>query len=1607
MRSILKMLFASSMIMLLAIGMLNTRVLAASFDGDVGVTVPDPTGALSWQPSTDALSVYCWCKISIPTGTTVANDMTILADRSSGSKDTDPYAYLIQYNATSGNIEFSTRDASGVNTVVLVERPYVDRWYHLAVVRSGSIVYPYVDGELLTATSLTVSDTSNSDGISIGCWEESDFFFGEIQEVAVFQSAISPYTQDLMFLDIDPAWEGFLQLVGYYKLNERQPNVSPYFNAATVNPEGTSPGTKVGTGVITFYDENTSVEQSLFDASKNGGRNALVPLSGAFTWLATPLSRPVTGVPFVFDVSYNSSVAQGNRVTDGMQPTVLSPGWRHAFEMRLQAAPNSHARKILMPGGAVDTWDREGPDYVTRHKEYRGELRKLSNDDYEWETPDHTIFRFYDPVYAGLGQAQRRGRLYQIEDRNGNTLEITWDGFAGIVTQVEDPVGGVYTFTYNAQNKLTEVALGDWKAHFTYSDNRLVTMHTTAPAQYPSIANTYRFTYNADGLLRRIKDPKNQAMVRVVYDNYGRVISKMDALGRDEKTEYGSPGARDITRTDAAGNKWVETHDRNHRMTKQVSPLGHTALFEYDEQGNLIQETDPLGNVTRYEYGAHSHRISSTNALGQIATSVYDLTIDRMTRSTDALGWETHVEYDAKGNPTRSHDTLGTLETRTYYPNGLVHTRTDAMGNTYSSTYTAQGYLESVTDPADNTTTSTYNEMGWVLQTTNALSQTHSTSYDREGNVLTRTNPLGETRTFTYDGNGNLLTEKNPRNHTTTFTYNAANELTQTKDPLNGVSKTFYTALGDVDYTLDALNQKTDYSYDLDGRLISVKDPADNTRTTDYDANGNVIRVTDPLENVITRQYDSLNRVVRIVDPQGNAVQTAYDAVGRPVEIATPLGFAVTNAYDGRGRLTRRTTAEDHTWDYHYDPNGNVVKVVDAKGGEYLMSYGFRNERLLEVNQDGFEWIYEYDELLRPAVQEDPNGTTRTMTYDDAGRITRVDFSTGRVNRLEYDANGNPTTVVRESGGDTVSTSLNYDALDRIASVTGPYGHTVGYTYDALGRRVTLDYPGGTGGKTLTNTWNNLNQLVGQTDWASRSTSYQYDPAGRLVSKTFPNTLTQTNTYDAASRLLSLRHQEAGGTDLVGFEYQYDANGNRTGSKESGLPPMDLLGDFDDILTYTAANRLIDKVDVVNSDKDFTYTYDPSGNMIQAVSADESYTLEYDEDNRVTRIEWDTPQDNVVIQNRYDALGRRVARTRNGVETRFVLDLSGDMELILCDVDDTNAINQWHVHGAGLVYTEDDAGEIVVYHPDSIGNTVVLSDTNAAADTTFAYSPYGKVGGKTGAGETPYKFVGTYGVMEELPGLYFMRARYYLADTGTFLSTDPVSKFSSGLHGNTYSYSFLNPLLYHDPDGKFAFAVSWFKFSVESVDVPYSFLDKFRDDLEDLRCLTKRCGSNAAKEEDLMEEFAASLERDSRATERKSRENYENSYLSEHAHEETIVSYYVVEQNRKAWEGLFGRRDSSGEPRARMEPQPKTEDSVSTAESQVIVSGESSNTSTKRSGASSKNKTVKKQTTLEKYAHTFSGKDNTGYYDQRGRTRDYSRASWMRHVDRHKAARGE
>ncbi len=100
------------------------------------------------------------------------------------------------------------------------------------------------------------------------------------------------------------------------------------------------------------------------------------------------------------------------------------------------------------------------------------------------------------------------------------------------------------------------------------------------------------------------------------------------------------------------------------------------------------------------------------------------------------------------------------------------------------------------------------------------------------------------------------------------------------------------------------------------------------------------------------------------------------------------------------------------------------------------------------------------------------------------------------------------------------------------------------------------------------------------------------------------------------------------------------------------------------------------------------------------------------------------------------------------------------------------------------------------YHSDYRGNVIAMANSSGNITHKYSYDSYGIVLASEEADANPFQFVGIFGVMRENNNLSHMRARYYDASIGRFISEDPIWAT------NLFAYAQDNPLTFIDPAGK-------------------------------------------------------------------------------------------------------------------------------------------------------------------------------------------------------------
>ncbi len=262
--------------------------------------------------------------------------------------------------------------------------------------------------------------------------------------------------------------------------------------------------------------------------------------------------------------------------------------------------------------------------------------------------------------------------------------------------------------------------------------------------------------------------------------------------------------------------------------------------------------------------------------------------------------------------------------------------------------------------------------------------------------------------------------------------------------------------------------------------------------------------------------------------------------------------------------------------------------------------------------------------------------------------------------------------------------------------------------------------------------------------------------------------ITETNitidyTYDPLGRLTSADYSD--GQD---FSYTYDAAGNRL---------TQVIGSTTTTYSYDNANRMI-------SVDGLTYTWDDNGNLIN----DGVNTYEYDIENRLTKI---TNAGGTSLYA-YNGLGDRLFQVVDIVTTHYTLDLNAGLTQVLTDGTNTYLYGLSRLGQMTTTITEYFLG-------DALGSVRQLTDLSGDITLSKSYTPFGEVIASTGTGESVYGYTGE---VTGPSGLVYLRARYYSASTGHFITKDIwQGNFDRSLSLNKWLYALGNPINLIDPSG--------------------------------------------------------------------------------------------------------------------------------------------------------------------------------------------------------------
>jgi RHS repeat-associated protein len=1079
------------------------------------------------------------------------------------------------------------------------------------------------------------------------------------------------------------------------------------------------------------------------------------------------------------------------------------------------------------------------------------------------------VFKFIAEDGTAYIIDQRSG-LQSLSDPNGNTLTIGAGGIVhssgksivfnrdivGRITSIVDPNGNSQFYNYDPNGDLISYTDNENNTStYTYDANhRLLTIHD--PRGIQPIRNDYdpsgRLISHTDGfgkVITYIHDIPNRTETVTdrlghptvfEYDERGNVLRKTDARGGVTSFTY---DANDnlLTETNALGKTTTYTYDSNDHLTSITDPLNNVTQFTYNVLGKVLSQTDPLGHVTTNTYNSAGELLTREDALHKVTTYVYSVFGGQLISATDALNNSTGSEYTS-GYLTKVTDALGHATTFNYDNSGnrasQTVTRTNAQGQleaiTTSYEYDKLNRLKNTTFADGSFTQVEYNSIGQQSATIDQLGRRTELTYDDMGRLTRTTNPNGTLEEVTYDAEGRKLTSKDRAGHVTSYDYDELGHLIKTTFADGTSMQTTYDAIGRIVATKDARGNTTTYVYDpncgCSGRRSKVVDSLGHITSFTYDANGNQISMIDALNHTTTYEYDANNRRIKTNYADGTFETIAYDASGRPISKTDQAGKTTQFEYDALTRLVKVTDALGQETRYGYDEVGNQISQIDALNRTTRYGYDQLGRRALRVLPGGQSETYSYLPTGRLQSKVDFNGKTTSYAYDLMSRlVTKTPDPSLNQNMvtMAYNVMGQRATMTDASG----TTSYTYDSRNRLVSKQTPEG-TLTYTYDEAGNILTTR-SSNVNGLTADYTYDTMNRLANVTDNSlpagANRTSYAYDEVGNVQSYSYPNGVNTSHAYNSLNRLTTLT-VNAGQVNLAGYTYTVGAAGNRTAVVEQNGRTVNYIYDS----LYRLTNETISGATPTENGS-VAYSYDAVGNRLSRTSslaAVASTTSTYDGNDRLTGETYDnngnaltangnaysydfenhlTSLSGGAVTYVYDGDGRRVAKTVNGVTTRYLVDTnnpSGYAQVV--DEIAGNQVVRSYTYGHALISQRQviaSQWEVSFYCYDGQGSVRLLTDLTGAITDRYKYDAFGNLIAATGNTPNEHLFAGEQ--YDTNAGFYYLRTRYLNPSTGRFLSLDSARGSNAdprSLH--KYLYCLDDPINRIDPSGQSSIAES-------------------------------------------------------------------------------------------------------------------------------------------------------------------------------------------------------
>lgn len=898
----------------------------------------------------------------------------------------------------------------------------------------------------------------------------------------------------------------------------------------------------------------------------------------------------------------------------------------------------------------------------------------------------------------------------------------------------------------------------------------------------------------------------NGFAIRFTYDNSGLLIKIIDSSGR----------VLTINNDDEGRIVGVHAPDPrvNGRSTFSITN------YDYTTEGDMAKQTDALNQSMFYEYKNHL-MVKETWKNDCVWHFRYDKPFGTDAKCVEVWGDGNllHYTFDyTDSQRTIATNSLGHKKVF-YHKNGVVIKYIDPNGAAWKYRYNKYNELEWKTDPLDNQHTYTYDGWGNIITSTDPVGSFSQIEYRKFNFPFLPTEAIDATGgkwKWEYDENGNIVKTTDPL---------GAKVLCRYHDGL----------LSEILYSVGAVIR---LSYDSNYNLIHLLRDNESAIEYLYDILGNCIITTNPYGAKQKRGYNLQGNVESVNDFDGNLINLDYDGLGNLISYCDKQKY-ISYTYGNTGKLTSREEA-NATMIFVYDTEAQLRKIVNEQGQSYQFKLDPVGNVVEEVRFDNSNCKYERNASGWITQMLRPGGKMTRYSYDPCGRITTVEYDDKKIEAFAYGSDGRllqaenefaKVEYERDVVGNILKETVNgewvaseYDTFSNCTRVTSSMGADMTYQYNALGSIQQIE----------ANNWvaklkyDKIGVEIERLLPSGINIQWQRDKIGRpLTCKVgrVEGQITNANhsikyLWDVNDRLLQIKDNNG----IMKFEHDAWSNLSKTiySDNEVQYQNRNAVGNIFE--TESRNDRIYGDGGQLKKASNYEDNYDAEGNLIERkYVGGETWKYEWNDAGMLTKV---IRPDKEEVTFAYDSAGRRLWKRFKNTITRFLWN------------KDT-LLHEWKEHavsGEKLSNLKVNQNGLItwVFDPGSfIPAAKIRGDKKYSIITDHLGTPYqmyldgnlfwsgeldsyGKMRIEKGeTGSCPFRYQGQYEDIET--GLYYNRFRYYDADSGIYLSQDPL-KISGGFNMYSYVNDTTNSC---DPLGLWKRPISWPSPNNTNVNTPH------------------------------------------------------------------------------------------------------------------------------------------------------------------------------------------